>query len=147
MTGLAFLFVPISTISYVGVPKEEGNQVSGLTNLLRNVGGTLGIATLTTMLARREQVHQNILVAHVTPGNAAFSSMLSSMSARFAHAGAGDVLGMSQAYRQIYQTVQAQAAALSYVDVIWVFAIAAAFAIPLPFLAKRNQAGAPAAAH
>jgi DHA2 family multidrug resistance protein len=147
MTGLAFLFVPISTISYVGVPKEEGNQVSGLTNLLRNVGGTLGIATLTTMLARREQVHQNILVAHVTPGNAAFSSMLSSMTTRFAHAGGGEVVGASQAYRQIYQTVQAQAAALSYVDVIWIFAIAAAFAIPLPFLAKRNQAGAPAAAH
>jgi DHA2 family multidrug resistance protein len=147
MAGLAFLFVPISTISYVGVPKEEGNQVSGLTNLLRNVGGTLGIATLTTMLARREQVHQNVLVAHVTPGSSAFSSMLSSLTGRFAHAGAGDVTGVSQAYGQIYQIVQAQAAALSYVDVIWIFAFAAAFAIPLPFLAKRNQAGAPAAAH
>ncbi len=68
--GMPFLFVPISVMSYVGVPQEKNNEVSGLTALARNIGGSLGISFISTMLVRRAQVHQNYLAAHVYPGSA-----------------------------------------------------------------------------
>ena len=67
--GLAFFFVPINTICYVGVPQEQNNQVSAMINLMRNLGGSFGISFVTTMLARRSQVHQTYLAAHVTNSN------------------------------------------------------------------------------
>ena len=67
--GLAFLFVPINTICYVGVPQEQNNQVSAMINLMRNLGGSFGISFVTTMLARRSQVHQTYLAAHVSNSN------------------------------------------------------------------------------
>jgi DHA2 family multidrug resistance protein len=55
--GLALLFVPINTLSYVGVPEEKGGEVSGTINLLRNVGGSVGISLVETMIARRAKFH------------------------------------------------------------------------------------------
>jgi len=66
MSGLAFIFIPISVLSYVGVPPEKNNQISGISNFIRNLGGSVGISTLTTSLARQSQVHQTNLVAHTT---------------------------------------------------------------------------------
>ncbi len=62
--GLAFLFVPINTISFVNIPPSQGNQVSAMINLFRNLGGSVGISALSTLLARRAQVHQTYLAAH-----------------------------------------------------------------------------------
>ncbi len=56
--GMAFLFVPINTLCYIGVPQEQNNQISSMINLMRNLGGSFGISFVTTMLARRAQVHQ-----------------------------------------------------------------------------------------
>jgi len=58
MTGIAFLFVPINTAAFAFVPKEKVNNCTGLINLARNIGGSAGIATATTILARRQQFHQ-----------------------------------------------------------------------------------------
>jgi DHA2 family multidrug resistance protein len=66
-SGLAFLFVPISTISFAGIPPGKNNDVSGLTNLARNIGGSVGTAFLVTVLARRAQYHQHRLGDHLTP--------------------------------------------------------------------------------
>ena len=66
MAGLAFLFVPIQTVSYAGVPPQKYNQVSGIMNLSRNMGGDIGIAFVTTLIARRSQTHQANLSAHTT---------------------------------------------------------------------------------
>ncbi|HEY4157405.1 MAG TPA: DHA2 family efflux MFS transporter permease subunit, partial [Polyangiaceae bacterium] len=66
-TGLAFLFVPINQVVFSGVPPEKNNAVSGIVNLSRNMGGDIGIAFVTTMIARRSQSHQTILAAHATP--------------------------------------------------------------------------------
>ena len=65
--GMAFLFVPIQTISYAGVPPEKYNQVSGIMNLSRNMGGDIGIAFVTTLILRRAQLHQLNLSGRVTP--------------------------------------------------------------------------------
>jgi MFS transporter, DHA2 family, multidrug resistance protein len=56
--GMAFLFVPVNTLAYVGMPREASNQVSAMTNLMRNMGGSIGISAVTTLLARRQQIHQ-----------------------------------------------------------------------------------------
>src|SRR5215475_1931302 len=64
-SGLAFLFIPISTVAYVGIPREKNNNASAIINLARNLGGSVGIALLTTFLARRSQYHRSILVAHI----------------------------------------------------------------------------------
>src|SRR5205814_2359949 len=65
--GLPFLFVPINTVVYVGVPPSKSNQVSGIVNLARNMGGDIGIATVTTLIARRAQFHQARLTATADP--------------------------------------------------------------------------------
>ena len=72
MLGLAFLFVPINTLAYQGVPQNRNGSVSGILNLSRNMGGDIGIALVTTLLARRSQLHQARLVEHLYPENPAF---------------------------------------------------------------------------
>ncbi len=64
--GLAFLFVPITTIAYLGIPPNKNNQVSSLISLARNIGGSVGIAMVTTMVARRSQFHQDRIASHMT---------------------------------------------------------------------------------
>ena len=71
--GLGFLFVPIQTMSYADVPMRQNNDVSGLTNLARNVGGTCGTAFLVTMLARLSQRHQTYLTTRVAAGDPSLS--------------------------------------------------------------------------
>ena len=65
VVGLPFIFIPISTLNYVGVPTNKTNQISSLSNFARNLGGSAGTALLTTYLARSSQVHQANLAAHV----------------------------------------------------------------------------------
>ena len=71
-SGLAFLFIPINTITYTGVPREQNNDVSGLTNLARNIGGSVGTAFVATMLSRRQQAHEAFMIRNMTPLNEAF---------------------------------------------------------------------------
>jgi DHA2 family multidrug resistance protein len=140
--GIAFLFVPINTMSYVGVPRNKNNQVSGMVNLARNVGGSVGISIVETLLTQRSQKHQNDLAAHLTNGNAAFQAQLSAMTQRMTAAGYSAADASHRAYNQIYSRVQQQAAALAYNDVIFVFAIACAIMVPLAFLMQKNKPGA-----
>jgi DHA2 family multidrug resistance protein len=144
--GFAFLFVPISTMSYVGISPEDSNQVSAMTNLLRNLGGTIGLSTLSTVLARRQQVHQTFLVAHTYPGNPLFRIRVQGLAHELGRAGAGSVQGLRQAYGSIYHAVQIQATALSYLDAIWIFATAAILAIPTAFIFQRSPPGQAAVA-
>jgi MFS transporter, DHA2 family, multidrug resistance protein len=66
--GLGFLFVPINLVAYVGMPPEKSGSVAGLINFMRNIGSSVGTSMVTTLIARRAQVHQVYLAAHVTPG-------------------------------------------------------------------------------
>ena len=94
-SGLAFLFVPISTISFAGMPPGKNNDVSGLTNLARNMGGSVGTAFLVTVLARRAQYHQLRLGDHLTPTTLAMQDQVSRMS-RYLHDKGGMVYSMMQ---------------------------------------------------
>ena len=141
-SGLAFLFIPINTLSYSGVPMRKSNDVSGLINLARNIGGSTGTALFTTLLARHSQVHQNFLIAHVSRVNPLLQPRLDGLSRQFMAAGSGMTEASNQAMAQVYRSVQQQAAVLAYLDVIQFFAIAALCMIPLVFLMRRTRAGA-----
>ncbi len=140
--GLAFLFVPINTISYLGIPRSQSNQVSGMINLARNLGGSVGISLVTTMLARRSQVHQNYLVGHVAAGNPLLQTSLHGIAGRLIHAGSSAPLATQQAYGLIYRSVQQQASVLAYIDTIRFLGVACLVAMPLLFFTGRPKPGA-----
>ena len=139
--GIAFLFVPINTMSYVGVPRGKNNQVSGMVNLARNVGGSVGISIIETMLDRRSQKHQSDLASHLTSSSPAFQNQLSSLSNAMVQMGYSAADASQRAYSTIYQQVQRQAAALAYNDVIFAFALACAMMVPLAFFMQKNKPG------
>jgi MFS transporter, DHA2 family, multidrug resistance protein len=145
MVGVAFLFVPIQTMCYVGIPPGKNNNVSGMTNLARNIGGSVGISFVTTLLARRGQFHQNRLAAHTSNYDPAFQSRIANLTQTFKAAGYDASHAMQMAYDRVYGALQAQANMLAYIDTIYIFAIAAILMAPLAFLMKRPQKGGPAA--
>jgi DHA2 family multidrug resistance protein len=122
-SGLAFLFAPINVAAYVKLPVGRNNAASALLNVARNVGGSVGIAVATTIMARRAQVHQNFLVGHLTPYDPAYLRDLSALTRTLAHYG-GSVGAPARALGVIYAMVQQQAAALAVADAFrWLGAI------------------------
>ncbi len=144
--GLAFLFVPINTISYTDMPREASNQVSGLINLMRNMGGSIGISAVTTLIVRRQQVHQNYLARNTLEYNPHFRQFVTDLTARF-QSRTGSVEAMRQAYGRIYAMVQRQASVLAYIDTFWILATMCILAIGLLFLAKKSKPGQAAMGH
>jgi DHA2 family multidrug resistance protein len=138
--GLAFLFVPINTICYVGVPQEQNNQVSSMVNLMRNLGGSFGISFVTTMLARRMQVHQAELASHTVNSNL-MQRLLQSMSSTYAVRLGSGPGAMQRAYGNVYGMMQQQAAVLSYRDTILIMAILTLAVMPLLLLARKPKPG------
>ena len=139
--GIAFLFVPIQTISYVGVAPADNNQVSGIINLARNMGGSVGISAVTTLIARRAQVHQHFLVWNTAPTNIAFTQSVSALQKVLRVAGLSSSDAKQQAYARIYQSVLAQAQTLGYIDTFFILAAVCMLMVPLVFLAQRNKPG------
>ncbi len=128
-SGLAFLFIPINFISYTDVPMEQNNDVSGLTNLARNIGGSAGTAFVATMLSRRQQAHEAVMVRAMSPGNEAFRNQVNRMKGMFSGGGNGAASGfggkpsgnMHTAQAFIYNQMHRQSAMLAYMDIIAVF--------------------------
>ena len=135
--GLPFLFIPINTLCYAGIPQEKNNEVSGLTSLSRNLGGSVGISFVTTLLARFSQRHQAMLIRHTVEGNGPFDRMKSGMASMWSHNGWSGPDSTLHAGAQIYNMIQSQARTLAYVDVIWILVALTGCLIPLPFLMKR----------
>ena len=144
--GLAFLFVPINTICYVGVPQEQNNQISAMINLMRNLGGSFGISFVTTMIARRAQVHQTYLTAHMV-NSPAMTSMLQGLTSRFALRHGDGPQAMHQAQGTIYAMLQQQAAVLGYKDTILAMAALTVIVMPLVLLARKPAPGEVHAGH
>ena len=140
--GLAFLFVPITLISYVGMPAEKNNAVAGMINFMRNIGSSVGTSMVTTVIARRSQFHQTVLVGNATPGNQNFSKLIAGMAQQLIHSGRSLHDAQVRAYAQLYRAVQAEAATLAYIDMFFVLAIGAAIMFCLSFLLKKNNPGA-----
>lgn len=139
--SLPLIFLPSNTLAYVGIRREQNNQVSGMNAFVRNIGGSIGIALIITFLTRQGQKHTTALAAHTVPGNMAFDQMVSGMTASLRQRGVPPVDATMQAYARINQMIQGQATALAYVDVLWVLALIVLLLIPFVFLMRRGRPG------
>src|ERR1700674_5634876 len=140
--GLGFLFVPITLVAYIGIAPEKNNSVAGIVNFMRNMGSSVGTSLVTTLIARRSQFHQEILVGFTRPDNPNFQNTVNGLSQHLAQSGLGVHEARAQAYARIYQSLQAQAASLAYVDTFMVLAVGAAIMFCLAFVLKKNDPGA-----
>jgi MFS transporter, DHA2 family, multidrug resistance protein len=139
--GLAFLFVPINLVAYVGMPLEKSNSVAGLINFMRNIGSSVGTSMVTTLLARRAQVRQAYLVAHATPGQPAFTQAAATLAARLAASGVQAKLALEKADALLYRGLIGQATTLAYLDTFGYLALGAAIMFVLSFALRRNEVG------
>jgi DHA2 family multidrug resistance protein len=142
--GLAFIFLPSSILAYVGTPREKNNQISAMNSFVRNIGGSIGIALISTMLTRQAQKHQVYMSAHTGPGSAAFLQMASGLTQTLAQRGVGHP--QQQAYERISGIMVGQATTLAYVDIITVMAVVVALLSPLVMIMRRPKPGGPAPA-
>jgi DHA2 family multidrug resistance protein len=141
--GLAFLFIPINVSAFAYVPREKTNMGTGIINLARNVGASVGIATVTTMLERRTQAHQVRLADHVNTYSAAYHNMLNGTQTKLVHAGSSLAHAATQAQQMIYGTVQRQAAMLAFIDDFKMLGVIFLAVLPVLLLLKKpsRQAG------
>jgi len=139
--GLGFLFVPITLAAYVGIPAEKGNMVAGMINFMRNMGSSVGTSFVTTMVARRAQYHQTILIGNVTPDDATFRNIVNSLTHTLTHAGSSAHEAQMQAYSKLYRSAQNQATTLAYIDTFWILAVIASIMFVLSFVLKKNEPG------
>ncbi len=138
---LPLIFVPISTLNYIGVPREKNNQVSGLSNFARNMGGAIGTSLLSTFLARQNQTHQLALSAHTNHANSGFEQMLNGFRSMFLSQGFDASVASKKALAMAYQSVQAQASTMSFENSFWVMSIIVSCLVPLPFIMRRPPRG------
>jgi DHA2 family multidrug resistance protein len=136
MMALPFIFIPISTLNYVGVPPEKSNQISSLSNFARNIGGSAGTALLTTFIARTSQTHQQVLAANVIPGSVPYRLYMSRMQALLVSGGMSSTQAAQAAIGQAYRQLQLQASMLSYQNAFVVLSALLFCLVPLPFLMK-----------
>jgi MFS transporter, DHA2 family, multidrug resistance protein len=146
-SGLAFLFVPITTVAYVGLPPGKNNNASALINLMRNLGGSFGISLAQAWLARRTQFHQARLVSHITPYNPQYQHTLQQITRSLTHSSAAAAQTGRQAVGVIYSTVQQQATMMSYLDIFYLLACGALLMLLLVFLLRKVQPGQARMAH
>jgi MFS transporter, DHA2 family, multidrug resistance protein len=135
--ALGFLFVPINAAAYYYIAKTKIDSASGLINLARNIGGSVGISFVTTMLVRQSQVHQNILVSHVTEYNPRYREMLNGVTTMLMQKGSSMWEAGMQAKALVYGMVRQQATMLAFIDESWVLATLFVAVIPLIFLMKK----------
>ena len=140
--GLGFLFVPITLVAYIGISPEKNNSVAGIVNFMRNMGSSVGTSLVTTLIARRSQFHQARLVQNVRVDNPNFVNSANGLAQHLATSGVGKHEAQITAYARIYQSLQAQAASLAYVDTFMVLAVGAAIMFCLAFVLKKNDPGA-----
>jgi DHA2 family multidrug resistance protein len=146
--GLSLLFVPLTTVSMDPIPLEKMGNATSLFNVMRNIGGSIGIATTGTMLARHEQVVTTALTSRVTPYDPVSRAMFEQMRAAFMAAGANVTTATSRASAAIFGMVERQGAMISFVYLFRVLGFVFLLLIPLVLLMKRPASRrGPTAAH
>lgn len=135
-----FIFISVTTAAYFGMPPEKSNQVAGLINFVRNIGGSILIALTNAAVTERAQFHQNQMIKHLDPADPVFHSRIESLKGVFEGAagkGHGEMLAQGRLYNQMLLQAHAQA----YVDVFFMIAYATLLMVPLAFLLKKNHPG------
>ncbi len=147
MAAIPFLFLTITSYSYVGLPPGKSGQASALINVARNLGGSIGVSMAQTLLARREQFHQSRLGESLSPTSLAYRQTLEQATAYFQQHGASAADASRQAIAFVGQTLTNQAAFLSYIDVFAALSLFALLLVPLAFLLQRVDLRSPRQNH
>jgi DHA2 family multidrug resistance protein len=137
----------VSQLAYSFLPKSKNNKASSLTNLFRNQGGSVGIAFVTTALARRTQYHQSVLVAHASPLQQRYQETLDALSRHFVAHQFTTADAAVHAKAQLARMIQQQAAFLGFLDCFWLLCCACLLGAPLVFFTRKFRSGGPGAAH
>src|SRR5258708_404693 len=139
--GYAFMFIPVSQLAYSYLPKNKNNKGSSLTNLCRNWGASFGISFVTTMLERRTQYHQSVLVSNLTSGDASVRQFVRNSSHFLVTRGASTPDAIHQAYGMVNSMMNQQAAMLAFMDCFHLLAIVVLAGLPLALLIRRFEIG------
>jgi DHA2 family multidrug resistance protein len=134
--ALPFIFIPISTLNYVGVPATKSNQISSLSNFARNLGGSAGTALLTTFISRSSQIHQTALAANVHANSPAFRGYTGRVQEILTRGGMVPAMANKVAIGEAYQTMLREASMLSYKNAFAVLSCVIVILSPLPFLMR-----------
>jgi len=135
--AMGFVFVPLTTMSLSRLRKEEIGNASGIYNLMRNIGGSVGIATVMTLLVRGAQAHQNYLSANLTAGSPATLMLLQGLGGRFFRDGASASTAHLEALGALYRSILQQSAVLAYADNFRLLAILSLACAPMVLLFQR----------
>jgi MFS transporter, DHA2 family, multidrug resistance protein len=146
--GYAFMFVPVTQLAYSYLPKNKNNKGSSLTNLCRNWGGSFGIAFVTTMLERRTQYHQSVLVSHLTSADGSVQQFVNNTSHFLLTRGTSGPDAIHQSYGLVGSLMTQQATMLAAMDCFHLLGLVVILGLPLAFLIRHFQiAGGSGAAH
>lgn len=126
-----FIFVPLTTMAMGRLQKQEIGNAAGIYNLVRNLGGSIGIAVTTALLQRRSQIHQSYMAAHLTPDSPIMGQTASGIAAHLAQSGANPANAHHAALGAIYQLLQQQGSLLAYVDNFRLLGYLSLFCIPV----------------
>jgi DHA2 family multidrug resistance protein len=147
VVGIPLILIPISTLAYVGMRQQDNNQVSGISNFVRNLGGAIGVSILVSYLMRHWQISRVDLVSNLHRGNVFFDRYLAELQQSAAHTGVTAADSSHRALAQLQQMVDAQASVLAFISAFFVPGVIVACLVPLPFLMKRPSADDLAASH
>ena len=140
VVGLPLIFIPISTLAYVGMRQGDNNQVSGMSNFVRNLGGAVGVSFLVSYLQRHRQISRVDLASHLHHGNVFFDRYLSAIQQAAIRSGSSVADAGHHSLAQLQQIVDAQANVLAFISAFFVLGVIVALLVPLPFLMKRPTA-------
>jgi DHA2 family multidrug resistance protein len=148
--SMGLLFVPLTTITNGPIPKEQMGNATSLFNLMRNIGASIGIASVTAIYSRHAQMHTNDLSQNINPYNPASQAMIQAARQGFMAQGMDMATATKQAYAAVYGMVQQQASMMAYIDTFFILAVMFAACFPLIFLMKKppkGRGGSEAMAH
>jgi DHA2 family multidrug resistance protein len=137
VAGLAFIFVPSNVLSYVDIPRDKNNQISSMISFIRNIGGSIGIALISTFITRAAQQRQTYLSGNMNPSNPRYRQMVDGLTATLHSEGLSMADAAHQAHGRVAALLTQQATTLAYGDVVSVMAVVVGLLAPLAFIMKR----------
>ena len=136
--SIPFVFISVTTAAYFGLPRDKSNQISGLINFVRNIGGSILISLTNAAVTERGQFHHNQLLKYMVPSNHNYQQHVDAMKGALDNtAGAANAQHLAQG--SLLNQLQSQAVTLAYIDVFWILCGASMLMIPLAFLLKKNN--------
>jgi DHA2 family multidrug resistance protein len=134
--GMGLLFVPLSNLTLNGLHGKDIQQASGLNNMIRQLGGSIGVAVMGVVLEKTTAQHYNDLISNITSDNVLFLDRLKTITGAFASSSADMVANQARAFGVIYGQVFKQASMITYINIFQVLALILVAIIPVVFMAR-----------